>query len=97
MESLAENGGAKPKAPLERLPSSPKIFKQPTHNFPTKKLRMRSLLWVKPPAGNAVSSTTSFLAQVLKNNHCDAVKLEIDKKCSEGFQWYPETALENTF
>lgn len=64
MESLAENGGAKPKAPLERLPSSPKIFKQPTHNFPTKKLRMRSLLWVKPPAGNAVSSTTSFLAQL---------------------------------
>jgi len=61
MESLAENG-----VPLARVPSSPKIvLTQPaTVNFPVKKLRMRSLLWVKPPAGNAVTSTSSFLAQL---------------------------------
>lgn len=66
METVAENG-AIPKRPhpaLDRVPSTPKILKSPTINFPTKKLRMRSLLWVKPPAGNAVTSTSSFLAQL---------------------------------
>lgn len=68
METVSENGvsGARPKIhpALDRVPSSPKILKSPTINFPTKKLRMRSLLWVKPPAGNAVTSASSFLAQL---------------------------------
>ena len=72
METVSENGvsGARPKIhpALDRVPSSPKILKSPTINFPTKKLRMRSLLWVKPPAGNAVTSASSFLAQVIAQN-----------------------------
>ena len=56
--------GTIPKQPLERSASSPKISYQPTVTIPTKKLRMRSLLWIKPPSGHAVSTTSSFLAQV---------------------------------
>lgn len=50
---------------LERLPSAPKIHlaKSDRANFPTKKFRMNSLLWSKP-IGNAVSTTSSFLAQL---------------------------------
>ena len=56
--------GTIPKQPLERSASSPKISYQPSVTIPTKKLRMRSLLWIKPPSGHAVSTTSSFLAQV---------------------------------
>jgi len=51
--------------PLQRVASVPKdILTKPNRvNFPTKKLRMRSLLWVKP-SGDAVSSKSSFLAQL---------------------------------
>lgn len=56
--------GTIPKQPLERSASSPKISYQPTVTIPTKKLRMRSLLWIKPPSGHAVSTTSSFLAQL---------------------------------
>jgi len=49
--------------PLERMPSAPKVLSKATVNFPTKKLRMRSLLWTKP-SGIAVNSSSSFLAQL---------------------------------
>ena len=50
-------------APLKKTNSVKNIVSQPEVKFPTKKFRMRSLLWVKP-TGVAVSSTSSLLARV---------------------------------
>ena len=53
--------------PLKKTNSAKNMIKNmPEVNFPTKKFRMRSLLWVKP-TGVAVSSTSSLLAQVSIN------------------------------
>jgi len=63
---MTESEMAKHK-PLERTQSAggsvPKVLTKHIINSPTKKLRMRSLLWVKP-SGVAVSSKSSFLAQL---------------------------------
>ena len=49
--------------PLPKKNSSKNVMALPEVKVPTKKFRMRSLLWVKP-TGVAVHSTSSFLAQV---------------------------------
>ena len=49
--------------PLKKTNSAKNMVALPEVKFPTKKFRMRSLLWVKP-TGVAVSSTSSLLAQV---------------------------------
>lgn len=49
--------------PLQKTSSSKNVVALPEIKVPTKKFRMRSLLWVKP-TGVAVSSTSSFLAQL---------------------------------
>lgn len=49
--------------PLVRMQSAPKVLAKSDVNFPTKKLRMKSFLWVKP-SGLAVSSKSSFFAQL---------------------------------
>ena len=52
--------------PLQKTSSSKNVVALPEVKVPTKKFRMRSLLWIKP-TGVAVSSTSSFLAQVINN------------------------------
>jgi facilitated trehalose transporter len=49
--------------PLQKTNSNKNLVRMPEVKFPTKKFRMRSLLWVKP-TGVAVSSTSSLLAQL---------------------------------
>ena len=48
---------------LKKSNSTKNVVALPEVTIPTKKFRMRSLLWVKP-TGVAVSSTSSLLAQV---------------------------------
>ena len=52
--------------PLPKKTSSKNVVALPEVKVPTKKFRMRSLLWVKP-TGVAVHSTSSFLAQVIRS------------------------------
>ena len=52
--------------PLPKKNSSKNVVALPEVKVPTKKFRMRSLLWVKP-TGVAVHSTSSFLAQVINS------------------------------
>lgn len=60
-ESTVINENYDPK--LKKTNSNKNVVALPEVKFPTKKFRMRSLLWVKP-TGVAVSSTSSLLAQV---------------------------------
>ena len=54
------------KPPLKKTNSNKNVVALAEVKFPTKKFRMRSLLWVKP-TGVAVHSTSSFLAQVINS------------------------------
>jgi len=49
--------------PLQKKTSTKKVVALQEVKFPTKKFRMRSLLWIKP-TGVAVASTSSLLAQL---------------------------------
>ena len=60
---INENYVSKNPSPLKKANSNKNVVALPEVNFPTKKFRMRSLLWVKP-TGVAESSTSSLLAQV---------------------------------
>ena len=56
-------GGDQQHRPVRKTNSTKNVVALPEVNFPTKKFRMRSLLWVKP-TGVAVPSTSSLMAQV---------------------------------
>ena len=60
---INENYVAEGHPPLQKKISAKKVVPLQEVKFPTKKFRMRSLLWVKP-TGVAVASTSSLLAQV---------------------------------
>lgn len=60
---INENYVAECHPPLQKKISAKKVVPLQEVKFPTKKFRMRSLLWVKP-TGVAVTSTSSLLAQL---------------------------------